>query len=317
MAEEPVYNIGVMSRMTGIPQNTLRVWERRYNFPTPVRTVGGHRLYSVTQVARVRWVKQRIDEGMQTRNAIQALEQGEETGQYSDPARSLPSPVSSPASTADKTFREQLFEALIALDRSQAEMVLGQALAVHSLEHLVLTVIAPTFTAIGQAWEEGRISIATEHFATNYLRQKLQFWMQMAPPEFPVRPVVLACAPGELHEGGLLMLGLLLQRLRWPVVYLGQSVDIPDLLSFIGRIKPSMVVFVAMTEDAASALSQWPQWFPDKPEKELPVIAYAGYVFAQDSTWIERVPGVYLGNTLLDGLNTVNELLRGINPFPG
>jgi DNA-binding transcriptional MerR regulator len=46
MSEEPVYNIGVVSRMTGIPENTLRMWERRYNFPTPTRTDGGRRLLS-------------------------------------------------------------------------------------------------------------------------------------------------------------------------------------------------------------------------------------------------------------------------------
>ncbi len=313
MNEEPIYNIGVVARMTGIPKNTLRVWERRYNFPTPTRTAGGHRLYSPQQVARVRWVKQRIDAGMQTRNAIQALEQREETDQFSDSALELPSSTQSTVSS--EATREQLFGALIALDKKQAEMVIGDALAVHSLEHLVLTVIAPTFTAIGQAWEEDRISIATEHFATNYLRQKLQMWMQMAPPEYPIRPVVLACAPGELHEGGLLILGLLLQRLRWPIVYLGQSVDLPDLISLIEKLKPSMVVFVAMTEAAALALSQWPQWLSTEREKETPIVAYAGYVFAQDPTWIDRVPGVYLGNTLLDGLDTANDLLRHLNPF--
>jgi methanogenic corrinoid protein MtbC1 len=106
------------------------------------------------------------------------------------------------------------------------------------LEQLVLAIIAPTYAAIGQAWEEQRISIATEHFATNYLRQKLQTWMQMAPPEYPVRPVVLACAPGELHEGGLLMLGLLLQRLRWPVVYLDSLLICPISSPLLRRSHP-------------------------------------------------------------------------------
>jgi hypothetical protein len=46
-------------------------------------------------------------------------------------------------------------------------MLIGDALAVDSLEHLILTIIASTFTAVGQAWEEERIGIATEHFATN------------------------------------------------------------------------------------------------------------------------------------------------------
>ena len=315
MSEEPIYNIGVVSRMTGIPENTLRMWERRYNFPTPTRTDGGHRLYSPQQVERVRWVKQRIDQGMQTRNAIQALEQSEATDQLVDVTPGLD--LSTSSARSGESIREQLFDALVALDKQQVELIIGDALAVHSLEHLLLAVIAPTFTAIGQAWEEERISIATEHFTTNYLRQKLLMWMQTAPPEYPIRPVVLACAPDELHEGGLLMLGLLLQRLRWPIIYLGQSVVLADLVSFVEKTKPSLVVFGAMTASTAQALSQWPQWFPPQQENEAPTVAYAGYIFAHDPAWIERVPGKYLGSTLLDGMEKVDELLRHMNPFLG
>jgi methanogenic corrinoid protein MtbC1 len=239
----------------------------------------------------------------------------DETGQTPDPTQERSS--SDLSSVNGATLRERLFEALIALDKPQAEAILADALAVHSLEHLILTVIAPTFTAIGQAWEEGRVTIATEHFATNYLRQKLLIWMETAPPENPIRPVVLACAPGELHEGGLLMLGLLLQRLRWPVIYLGQTVDLADLASFVEKVRPSMVVFVAMTEDAARALSQWPQWLSGAKENGAPIIAFAGYIFAHDPAWIERVPGVYLGNTLLDGMDKADDLLRHLDSFSG
>jgi hypothetical protein len=113
------------------------------------------------------------------------------------------------------------------------------------------------------------------------------------------------------------MPGLLLQRSRWPIIYLGQSVDLPDLISFVENIRPSMIVFVAMTEDSAQALSQWPQWLSTEQDKKTPIVAYAGYILTQDLTWIERVSGVYLGHTLLDGLDTANDLLRQLNPFPG
>jgi hypothetical protein len=120
-----------------------------------------------------------------------------------------------------------------------------------------------------------------------------------------------------LRQRGLLMLGLLLQRLRWPIIYLGQSVVLADLVSFVEKTKPSMVIFVAMTANTAQALSQWPQWFSKKERDGSPMIAYAGYIFVQDPTWIERVPGVFLGNTLLDGMEKVDELLRHMNPFLG
>src|SRR5512139_711308 len=77
---EPLYNIGVVARMTGVSMATLRAWERRYEFPDSERTAGGHRLYSEFDVMRLRWVKERIDDGMQTAQAINALRHQEQTG---------------------------------------------------------------------------------------------------------------------------------------------------------------------------------------------------------------------------------------------
>src|SRR5690349_9893330 len=69
----PLYNIGLVARMVGVPVSTLRVWERRYDFPTTTRTAGKQRLYSEREVARLRWVKARVDQGMQVSQAIKAL----------------------------------------------------------------------------------------------------------------------------------------------------------------------------------------------------------------------------------------------------
>ena len=40
------YKIGAVSRITGIPPETLRMWERRYGIISPVRGTSGTRLYS-------------------------------------------------------------------------------------------------------------------------------------------------------------------------------------------------------------------------------------------------------------------------------
>src|SRR5205807_6756235 len=36
--------------MLGISPNTLRSWERRYGFPKPQRTAGGHRQYALAEI---------------------------------------------------------------------------------------------------------------------------------------------------------------------------------------------------------------------------------------------------------------------------
>ena len=57
------YRIGAVSRLTGIPPDTLRVWERRYSLVTPLRSEGGGRLYSQEDVTRLGVIKRLVDSG--------------------------------------------------------------------------------------------------------------------------------------------------------------------------------------------------------------------------------------------------------------
>jgi CheY-like chemotaxis protein len=69
----PVYSIGAVARMLGIPPATLRTWEERYERPVPQRSPGGHRVYSRDQVEQLRFVKARIDQGMPPADAHRLL----------------------------------------------------------------------------------------------------------------------------------------------------------------------------------------------------------------------------------------------------
>jgi DNA-binding transcriptional MerR regulator len=58
-----VYRIGAVSRLTGIPADTLRIWERRYHLVDPQRTEKGGRLYSQADVNRLTMIKALVDQG--------------------------------------------------------------------------------------------------------------------------------------------------------------------------------------------------------------------------------------------------------------
>lgn len=60
----PVYSIGAVAQLLGIPPATLRTWEERYGLPVPQRSPGGHRVYSRDQVDQLRFVKAQLAEGM-------------------------------------------------------------------------------------------------------------------------------------------------------------------------------------------------------------------------------------------------------------
>jgi len=311
-SEEHLYNIGVVTRMTNISMATLRAWERRYNFPEAGRTAGGHRLYSERDIMRLRWVKGRIEEGMGTAHAIQALRHKETTGQFiadTSYPHHLEKALLPDQRPALHHYQEQLLSVLLQRNLNKADQILGEALALSTPEDLILYIIGPTMAAIGEAWEKEHISVAVEHLATNYLRQRLLMWMVSGPPAQTRSPIVLACAPNDYHEGSLLMLGALLRRRRWPVAYLGQAVPLPDLASFVKDTKPLAVVLVAMTENSAAELVEWPQWLPEAAQSGKPTIFYGGRIFNTQPEWQLRVPGIFLGASIQEGLERLEKIL--------
>ena len=62
-AGEAVYRSGAVARLTGIPVQTLRVWERRYKIVGPRQSATGQRQYSSEDVARLTVIKQLVDSG--------------------------------------------------------------------------------------------------------------------------------------------------------------------------------------------------------------------------------------------------------------
>jgi MerR family transcriptional regulator, light-induced transcriptional regulator len=261
-------------------------------------------------------VKMHVEEGMQISKAILALRRFAQEGgiPFSTPSLQPPTPrmaydVSLPA------YRKRLLDALLAHDAEGANQTLAQAVVLFSLEQIIYDMVSPTFFDIGEAWRAGTIDVATEHFATNLLRHNLLIWMRTGPPAFQVNPVILACAPGELHEGSLLMLGVLLQRLRWPIVYLGQSMPLSSLASFVEALEPSIIVFVAMTEETAQALVHWPDYLPRIAQTGRPIVGYGGRALTDHPLLAEQIPGVPLGMTLQEGIETLNRLLHQLNPL--
>ncbi|RMG83098.1 MAG: MerR family transcriptional regulator [Chloroflexi bacterium] len=322
--EAPLYNIGVVSRMTGIPENNLRIWERRYGFPRSARTPGGHRLYSEEEVQRLKWVKQRVDGGMQISQAIKALEHMENEGRlpiapiqraaYSS-FQTTPQSINISSEGLLESYLEALLSALYEHNIEAANMIIGEVLAVNTLEHIIIGLISPAFREIGEAWLRGDISVATEHFATNYLRQRLLLWQQNAPMAYPVAPILLCAAPDEWHEGGLLILNLLLRQLRWPTVYLGQAVPLDEMARFVADTSPAIVVITAMTEPTANELVGWPQHLGSAAQSGNPIVAFGGWIYTQKPELVNQTPGVYLGDTYHEAIQKLDTWMREINPM--
>jgi DNA-binding transcriptional MerR regulator len=64
-----IYSIGAVARMLGLSQPAIRSWEDRYGLIVAERSEGGRRLYTRDQVEQLRFIKERVDEGLSAADA--------------------------------------------------------------------------------------------------------------------------------------------------------------------------------------------------------------------------------------------------------
>jgi methanogenic corrinoid protein MtbC1 len=229
-------NITAVSRRTGVPPDTLRKWERRYGVLRPTRTAGGQRLYDDVDVRRVEWLLARIGEGYRIGAAAALLE----------------GPATETAATVDEA-RDAMLAAVADGDEARLASLLDQALAVHPLATALEEVVHPVLETIGRRWAEGHLTVALEHLASQTIRARLE--RLLADVRGSVRGVaVLACPPGERHELGLLMLGVLLRADGWQVAFLGADTPLADATGLAELLSAQVLALSIAIDDHRAAV---------------------------------------------------------------
>jgi DNA-binding transcriptional MerR regulator len=211
--------IRTISRLTGIREATLRAWERRHGFPRPHRTERNYRVYTREEVEDVRRVARLIAQGLTVSEAI---------------AQVRDTPVVAPPVL--ERLVERFWSAVGGLDGDEADRVLGEAQASMGVEDYCDTLLLPLLQEMGE-----RVDVAREHLASALIRQRLR-GLLLAEDASPVGPrVVLACPQGDMHEGGLLGLGVHLKRKGWRVTLLGADTPAEALRVACQQVRPDMV----------------------------------------------------------------------------
>ncbi len=195
---DAVMRIGELSRRTGVSPELLRAWEQRYGLLQPTRSPGGFRLYSPEDEARVRRTTTLIGEGLSAAEAARI-------------AGSPPVADTGPEQPLGADLSAALQDALDRFDAAAAHTALDRLLSAFSVEFVLTDVLIPYLRELGERWATGEVSVAQEHFAANLIRGRLLGlagdWGTGGSPT-----AVLACLPGEAHDLGLLLLGILLAR---------------------------------------------------------------------------------------------------------
>jgi MerR family transcriptional regulator, light-induced transcriptional regulator len=309
---EPAYNLKAVIRETGLSPEVLRAWERRYGLPKPERTMGGHRLYSLRDIAMLKWLVNRQQEGLSISRAVELWKSLEDEGQdplQMEAERELPIAAGGPA--LDE-LRQRWINACLQFDEQAANTALSQVLAVASPETACLEVLQKGLAEIGAMWYAGKVSVQQEHFASSLAMRRLHALVAAAP--VPTRPGVIlaACPPGEDHEFGLLLSTFLLRWRGWQVVYLGANVPIARLEDAIRATSPSLLLSLAQTLPAAASLREMSLFLL---QEGLP-LGYGGFIFNQLPKLRDLIPGRFLGADFTQVPNEVEQAItRAVKPL--
>jgi DNA-binding transcriptional MerR regulator len=214
---EATLNISTVERDTGLSKDTLRVWERRYGFPEPVRDANGERAYPVSQVHKLQLLKRLIDRGHRP-GKIVALSHDELAA------------LGGVAGKRELRQEIEMFARLIGAHQlPELRRQLSQALMKHGLQRFVIDTIAPLNQAVGEAWMHGDIGVFEEHLYTEQIQSLLRNALAALQAQGSAPRVLLTTFPHEPHALGLLMVEALLAVEGASCVPLGTETPLAEI----------------------------------------------------------------------------------------
>ncbi len=201
--------------MLGISPNTLRSWERRYGFPKPQRSAGGHRQYSLTEIEALRLTL------AETHNVSSAISLARERGG----GPSTPSRLTGSFSSFDEDAANRLLE---------------ESLGLRSVERTIEEVLLDAVTAL---FEPGT-STAEYEFAWRHAVGWLSAQRRLAPPATRRDGVMIfdASSPCDLDAIHAQALEVVLRRAGLRTLALTPSIELARLGRALRALNPSAVI---------------------------------------------------------------------------
>lgn len=215
-----LYSISTIERDTGIARDTLRIWERRYGFPDPVRNEKGERMYPELQLRRLQRIRRLLDRGVRPGKLLplgeDALDQLEASLDPGEPQQ------------LDKPVRE-ILDAVRSADAGQVEIRLRRLYEKQGMQGFILETMVPLLRGVGDLWIGGKLEVFQEHFLSGQLVRFLNAEIAGMQKSAGKPLVLLATLPGEEHTLGLLMLAAILSSRGISAINLGGEVPMDQI----------------------------------------------------------------------------------------
>ena len=256
------YPIGAVSKLTALPEDTLRAWERRYKAVTPRRS-GRGRLYSDKEIQRLLLLRDAVGQGHsigqianlsddQLRSLLRKSEDLAHPKSTTRVAHSKPKPKSSWEEVAPLG---RLLDAVAAYDYTRAERELSRlAMTTPSPRDMVHQVAFPLMRITGERWHEGKFSIAQEHMITSLLVGLFGSMLRYYAPASPRAKVLMATPENEHHGFGILAAAMLAAAGGLGAIHLGTNLPAQEIIQAAKKTESTAILLGLCGADHKTAI---------------------------------------------------------------
>lgn len=223
------FTIKDLENLSGIKAHTLRIWEQRYDFLKPSRTLTKIRYYKNEELKKILNISLLNKYGYKVSHINRMRDE-----EISEKILTLTQPQAQ-----QERIVNALIQNMVDLDIDALETTVDDYILVRGIEKTITQIIFPFLERIGILWQTGNINPAQEHLISNLIRQKLIIGVESVQNTFHIKTTALLFLPeGEHHELGLLFMYYLLKSRGARVIYLGANIPLKDVAYVVNVKKP-------------------------------------------------------------------------------
>lgn len=253
----PRHPIRVVSERTGLSQDLLRAWEKRYGAVAPPRRAGARqRLYSDDDVERLRLLRQVTAAGRAIGQvaSLPTAELRRMAGEDEAARLERGAPARTPGHVGAPAPLERALAQVHALDAAGLEATLMRALVALDAESFVHQLVLPLLHGTGDGWAAGTLGVAHEHASTAVIRRVLAFATDAAAADADAPEIVVAAPAGQRHDLGAQLAAFTAAGAGWRVTFLGADVPVADIAQ-AARQRGAQAVAVGIVLAAVPSLA--------------------------------------------------------------
>ena len=154
---------------------------------------------------------------------------------------------------ATKKSKQQLFKKLTEGNLEECMKIYKNYVEIFNIPDFFDKILRPVMSKVGSDWSEGKLSIATEHVASNVAQTLVKIIMDEVSGSGNKKKILICVPVGEEHHMGCDVLETYLTIKGFKVFNLGTSIPTDSILEFIDMKKPDIVLISITIQDNVSA----------------------------------------------------------------